>query len=174
MVDDDSIPEWARPLFSGPVNLGEISTQELTSVVEAKLTALLKLYECDATADGWRRLALILVTQHQFAGMKVMDVKRSDDRPVGSVGRPADPNFWLWVAEIAMLFPSREKSVKAAAEKVHRKYRKHPELKVPTARRLENIFAASKRRSLLPNSEVDLEMLKALYTAANRLESCVT
>jgi hypothetical protein len=88
-VEHDDLPAWAKPLDSGPINVDETTTDEaLTAALQERLAALLRLYNCEPTPDGWRALALRLALDHEIGGRPVCEslCRRTDPR------RRAAPN----------------------------------------------------------------------------------
>lgn len=78
---------------------------DLVPEMRERLEALMELYGCDASPDGWRKLALELALKHE----SVFRVETPADRtgPSGIGGAPIDMKVWRlrheWLKEMAVV-----------------------------------------------------------------------
>lgn len=163
------LPEWAAPLTAGPIVLdADTPAETLSAALEERLAALLRLYGCDPTPEGWKDLALRLALEHRVADTPIMEVRTPVDREPGSGGRPIDPKQQRWVHAVRReMRADPSLTAKAAAAKVKKNHKD-----APSGARLQNILADSKRapRPLLPRLTWEARINDALSEAAIRLE----
>lgn len=165
---DDGIPDWARPLTRGPIEVDERTTfDELAKEFSERLDALMKHYQCDATPEGWRRLALRLALDHEIEqGTPAMRVIVPVDRLPEAGGAEPGKNWGL-----AARLEKRARdlgSIKAAAKELA----KTTGLSVG---RLQNIAADKKAGRVskprgIQRMPWNQWIAAALETAADRLE----
>jgi hypothetical protein len=167
---DEIMPEWARPLFAGPITFDENTPPgDLAAALEERLEGLLSLYNVEPTPEGWKTLALRLALDHAIAGKKVMEVRTPVDHDSSGPGRPPEPQQWAWIAAISQALSKQPGlSVKDAATRVKRSHKT-----APSVARLQNLFAEARNRprSLLPRLPWEAKIFDALAQAAVRLES---
>ena len=167
MSDDDDLPWCLEVLQGGPIILDENTSQEeLTGALEERLDALLECYFCEATAEGWKDLALKLALEHCSGGVRAMEVRTPVDR--NPVGRPLKRKVEMWFYYMERhLRRDPTLTVKAAAEIVKRERKD-----APSVRRLQNIYSglSEDRRALTPRAPWEQKIHEALHLAASRLE----
>ena len=120
MNEDDGIPDWARPLVRGPINVDETTTFDgMSDEFRERLEALLQLYQCDATPAGWRTLALRLALEHEIEGTPALRVVVPGDRDPKTGG--AEPGDVWWLGKRLLKKSAEIGSIKAAAKQIARK-----------------------------------------------------
>ena len=133
MSDDDS----QGPLFREPISItDETTAEDLTEEIEERLSALLSYYNCDASPEGWRDLALRLALEHEPA----MKIETPADRKPGKGGR--EPGFAPLMWRSAMRAEMRKGATGAAAARtVRKRFAKNP--KLPGIGRLKNLASSA-------------------------------
>lgn len=97
MSDKDDLGNDANDLFRGPIIVdADETTDTLAMRLEERLADLLEFYDCDATPDGWKELALKMALTHSIDGKRVMEVVGLGVRPEKSPGAPRGRNWILY------------------------------------------------------------------------------
>ncbi|MFG1285269.1 hypothetical protein [Xanthobacter autotrophicus] len=171
MSEDDGIPWCAEVLEGGPVFVDEeTDASSLVELLSEKLEAVMEVYDCEPTPEGWRKLALSLVLNMQEGRRKVVKTPYSR-RESGEPGRPSGDSSWVWLMgqEIAKSERRGEPiTAKRAAEIVRAANKDSPSL-----RRLQNIYSERDDiRHCIPGPDfmLMLRAQEALKVAADRLE----
>ena len=69
----DGIPDWALPLFAGPIAVNrQTNPEKLTEAIVPVIEALFRLYNCEPSDRGWRYLAMRLATGYSYHGTQLL------------------------------------------------------------------------------------------------------
>jgi hypothetical protein len=120
-----------------PIDLQSISDSDLEDELEERIGALLSFYGCEATAEGWRGLALKLALKHE----PMLKIITPADRVPGAGGREPEETFrYLFMLNNAR---KKYKSNAETAKGIHRELKKTRGKNgtVPSVRRLQNILS---------------------------------
>lgn len=174
----EDAPWCAEVLAKPPVVVRDgTEVSDIVGPLQEKLEAVMEIYGCDPTPEGWRKLALSLVLDMQ-EGRRVVSKTPYSRREAGKPGRPPVDSTWvsLMAQEIRNAVNRGESiTAKQAADRVKKIHKD-----APSVRRLENIYSEFKKlyserddiRSSLQGPDFLLMLLakKAMDDAASRLE----
>lgn len=172
-MKDDHLPWEAEVLSAGPLEINDESQREnLVDALEERLEALLSVYGCRPTPDGWRRLALSLLADQSRGGKPWIEVTTPGHRGDSAPGAPRKDYSDLIRHMGRLIKAAPGMTVKAAAELVAKERRK-ARLECPTAKTLQNIWTEQQKR---PRGEFPflpwmMMVDQALEDAASRLET---
>jgi hypothetical protein len=84
---------WQFALARAPIRVLDATTpQDITDEMQVRLDAVLRMYECTPTPEGWRQLALKLALAHEPA----LRTETPVDRQKGEAGaEPSSDRFFL-------------------------------------------------------------------------------
>ena len=173
--EDYELPWCVRVLSRPPIKVdNSMSDEALASELAERLKALLEANSCDATPEGWRKLAIALALRHE------LKINTPADRPPRKGGREPDPSGWLHLMmlnqEIRRITAAGIKRGvgKKAANIVHQKLGGKAR-NAPSVARLQNIISKSKRGAFrfprfMERMRWEHRIDRALAEATKRLE----
>jgi hypothetical protein len=145
--EGDELPWCVRVLSRPPIELDDsMSDEALASELAERLEALLDADSCDATPEGWQKLAIALALRHE-PGLKI---NTPADRPPRKGGREPDASVWGHLLslnqEIRRLKAAGiKRGVVKQAAKIVRQQLGGKARNAPSVARLQNIISESKR-----------------------------
>lgn len=160
--------DMLAPLHAGPV---KIDDNDLIEKIEERLDALLFLFGCNPTPDGWRDLALQLALKHTENGKRVIDIRAPLNDQLKEGGRKVGKDQQKHLDAMNRI-KSENPSFrnKDAAERYY-KERKKKGLYRPGIGRLKNLWSEQEKRGMFPSLPSMMKINAAIDEAASRLEN---
>lgn len=182
-LDDPQFREWLdgeqkrkdqfegamlAPLHGGPI---KINDNDLIEKIEERLDALLFLFGCEPTPQGWRALALQLALKHTEGGKRVIDIRAPLNDQLKKGGRPVGNELQKHLDAMNKIKSENPSFRNKDAAEQYYKERKKKGLYEPGIGRLKNLWGEQNRRGMFPFMPSMLKVDAAIEEAASRLEN---